>query len=574
MLKKHLENLKRVDSGAVAYTFANALKDYAESIYFHEKSVAMAITLLKLQELNNPFISKEELFGSSIFEGDVQEIIIKHVDDVWGVITDNLFKFTNEQLKAFVLFNNSFDKGKGGEVSTPDSVSKLACEILKIGDNERLIELCSGKGGFAIQCLISNSNVIYEGIELNFVAREIALMRLSLIYDDFEIVLGNALDYNSDNKADKLFSNYPFMIKTPMLSICKVKLANAFNIPIEIIQRASSDWLFNLIMIEQMKETGKAVAIMTNGSTWNNHDKNIRKFFVDNGFIEAVISLPPKLFADTSIPTTMIVLSRNNKSIRMIDATDICVSVRRNNEFAEADIKKIVELLDCDSEVSLRISKEELADNEYILYASRYLNKSPEIENGVELETIIKNITRGSQLKATELDELKSDSITPYQYLMLANVDKGIIDIGEDQYLTTMPKRLEKYCVKNNSIVLSKIGVPNFKSAVVNISDDRKLLANGNLFVIELDETKADPYYIQAYFSSEAGIAAFKNIYAGVALATISLDKIKKMIIPLPDLDEQKKIAERYKACIDEIAHLKRRLNEITNKLVDILNEP
>lgn len=574
MLKEQLENLKKVDTGMVAFAMGDSLKGIIEPFSYHEKSVAMAITLLKLQELNNPFISNEELFGSSIFEGEVREIVVKHIEDIWGVVTDNLFKFTNEQLKAFILFDNSFCTGKsGGHVPTPDSVSRLACEIMNFKDNERLLELCSGQGSFAVQSFISNPNLIYEGVELNYVARDIAIIRLSLIDDNFKIELHNALEYKTEDKADKLFSNYPFMLKSPMLNMIKVKLANTFNLPAETMQRISSDWIFNLIMLDQMKDDGKAIGIMTNGSTWNTFDRNIRKFFVDNGLIEAVISLPSKLFMDTSIPTTMIVLSRNNESVRLIDATDICVSVRRNNEFTDADIERIVGLLDCDSDISLRIDKEELADNDYILYASRYLNKTPEIENGVEFETIIKNITRGSQLKASEFDELKSDGITPYQYLTLANVDNGIIDIGDNQYLTSMPKKLEKYCVKNNSIVLSKIGVPNFKSAVVNISDDKKLLANGNLFIIELDETKVDPYYIQAYFSSEAGVAAFKNIYAGVTLATISLDKIKKMIIPLPNIEKQKEIGAKYASCIDEIILLKRKLDKVTNRMNHLFDE-
>lgn len=574
MLKEQLESLKKVDTSMVACAMGDSLRDITESYSYHEKSVALAIILLKIQELNNPLINKAELIDSSILEGELRDTIIKYIEDIWDVVKDNLFKFTNEQLKSFILFDNSFCTGKsGGIVPTPDSVSRLACEILSIKDNEKLLELCSGQGSFAIQSFVSNPNLIYEGVELNYVARDIAIMRLSLIYDNFRIELHNALEYKSEDKADKLFSNYPFMLRSPTLNMCKVKLANSFNLSAETIQRISSDWLFNLIMIDQMKDDGKAVGIMTNGSTWNTFDRNIRKFFVDNGFVEAVISLPSKMFMDTSIPTTMIVLSRNNHSVRMIDATNICVSTRRNNEFTDADIEKIVGMLACDSDVSLLIDKEELADNDYVLYASRYLNKISEVENGIEFEGIIKNITRGSQLKASEFDELKSDSITPYQYLTLANVDNGIIDIGDNQYLTDMPRKLEKYCVKNNSIVLSKIGVPNFKSAVVSVSNDKKLLANGNLFVIELDETKADPYYIQAYFSSEAGIAAFKNIYAGVSLATISLDKIKKMIIPLPSMERQKDIGAKYAACIDEVVLLRRKLDKVTNRMNHLFDE-
>lgn len=573
MNKEQFENLKKVDTSVVAYGISEALRVKTQTSELREKTIAVAISLLKLQELNNPYIDKFDFFYSSILNGDAKDVIKKYVDDVWDVVIGNLFKFTNEQLKAFVLFDNSFERGKGGELTTPDSISKLACKILNVKNDEKLLELCTGQGGFAAQCFIDSPGVKYEGVELNPVAIDVATMKLSLVCDDFKIEKENSLLYRTDNKADKLFSNYPFMLRTPELNVVKVKLANNFNMPIETIQRSSSDWLFNLTMVEQMSANGKAVAIMTNGSTWNASDINVRKYFVDNGLIEAVISLPSKMFYDTSIPTTLIVFSKNNDRVQLVDASDICITSRRINEFSDDNIERIIELLNCDSAISLSVTKEELSENEYVLYASRYLNKTPEVENGVEFESIVKNITRGSQLKASELDELKANEATPYEYLMLANVDNGIVELGEDQYLIDMPKKLEKYCVKDNSIVLSKIGVPNFKSAVVNVPEGRKLLANGNLFVIEIDESKADPYYIQAYFSSEAGIAAFKNIYSGVTLATISLDKIKKMIIPLPDLDKQREISKKYKACIDEIAYLKKRLNEITNQVSHILDE-
>ena len=63
-----------------------------------------------------------------------------------------------------------------------------------------------------------------------------------------------------------------------------------------------------------MKESGKAVAIMTNGATWNSSDKKIRKFFIENGYVEAVISLPAKLFNGFAIPTTLIVFSKPPQS--------------------------------------------------------------------------------------------------------------------------------------------------------------------------------------------------------------------------------------------------------------------
>ena len=62
-------------------------------------------------------------------------------------------------------------------------------------------------------------------------------------------------------------------------------------------------------------------------------------------------------------------------------------------------------------------------------------------------ETVIKNITRGAQIKASVLDEIVSDEPTNMQYLMLANLQDGIIS-DELPYLKGIDSKYEKYCNK------------------------------------------------------------------------------------------------------------------------------
>ena len=568
----HFEELKQTDTKGIAFTLANSIRELRKDSDYHATSIALALSILDLQNKNDLNCNSYSISNLS-YSGELKDIINKYINDIWNIVIVNLYKFTNNELEAFILFDNSFDIIKSGLCSTPNSINQLVCEILNLKNDDTVLELCSGKGGFAIQACSNNNAAKFTGVELNYVAREIAVMRLSLLSSDYNLFLNNAFEYNRDEKADKLFSNYPFMLRSPSLSVYKNKLANLFNIASETLQKASSDWVFNLKLISQMKDTGMSIAIMTNGSTWNAPDKNIRKFFVESGFVEAVISLPGKLFSDTQIPTTMIIMSKGNDKVRLIDATNICVKSKRNTFFSSENIEQIVTALKRDCEYSISVDKEQLSDNEYILHAARYLTKSVEIENGVEFESIIKKITRGSQLKAEDLNALKSNEVTSFQYVMLSNIDNGVVSIGDEQYLSEMPLKLEKYCIKNNSIILSKIGVPTFKSAVISIPSDKKLLANGNLFVIEIDETKADPYYIQAYFISNAGIAAFKNIYSGASIATISLENLKKMIIPLPSLEKQKEIGNKYAACIDELALLKKKFNKVIDKMQHTFDE-
>ena len=98
----------------------------------------------------------------------------------------------------------------------------------------------------------------------------------------------------------------------------------------------------------------------------------------------------------------------------------------------------------------------------------------------------------------------------------------------------------------------------------------QKIVANGNLFIIRLDETVADPYYIKAFLESETGITLLKSIAVGAAMPNLSAEAIRNMQIDLPPLEKQKVIANRYRAKQNEIVLLKRKLAQAKDSLGQI----
>ena len=510
-----------------------------------------------------------ELFESSC---DVDSSIKMELDyychDIWPVLYRlKIYGFDEDNLLAYLLFNNDLEDSIK-EASTPRGILKLAAKILDVQENESVLELCSGKGNFFVELALLRENIKYTGIELSMANNFIANIRASVLERDISLVLSDAMTYKAENKADKLFANYPFLINVPdMENIVKDMGMLPYN-----IKRASSDWIFNLKLVEQMKYGGKAVAVMANGTTWNSTDKKIREYFIENGLIEATVLLPAKLFPGISIATTLVIFSHGNTNIKMIDAVENFTKEGRRNVLSDNDISDILDLLQKDCKNSITISIKEIAENDYIINASRYLEKAPEIKDGVAIAGIVKSITRGAQLRASDLDENKSDEPTDYRYIMLSNINDGDIYFTDNQYLKDIQPNLKKFCVSNNSIVLTKTGSPDFKSAVVQVAEDTEILATGNMFILEIDETKANPYYVQALFDSELGRALFKSIYVGSVIPTISLEKLRKLEIPLPSLEEQNIIGEKYKEELERMADLKEKLSTSREKLKQIYN--
>ena len=531
----NFKELREINTSKVANAFANSRKDFSLNKSDQIDTIVAAYIINEMQS-TVIYSSLEEYLEKSLSNDSIKEIIKRHQNNCWEIVTNNLSKFTSYELIAFILFDNSFENYFPQDGSTPAGVLRLANRILDVKKDDEVLELCSGKGNFLVELTADGYCADYTGIELNYTNIDIATIRASLIRENYKYIISDALDYRPENKVDKIFANYPFGIR----------------------------WI----------GAKKAVAIMTNGSTWNNSDRQIRQYFVEQGFIEMVISLPERLFAGTTIPVTMLVLSKNNKSIKFVDAKDICVAERRRNIISDDNINDILCLVNEEGEKSITKSIEELSANDFVINPNRYIDTLPEIKNGVPFETIIKKITRGSQLKADELDELKSNSPTNNQYLLLANINDGIISLdNEDQYLKEIPQKLGKYCIQNNSIILSKIGTPSFKSAVAQVEDNTRMIANGNMFVIEIDEEKANPYYIQSFLESDLGKATLKSIYTGTTITSLNISLLNKMIIPLPSLEEQTVIANKYAATIDELVLLSRKIEKVKNKMKHIFEE-
>lgn len=532
--------------------------------------------LHKASQYSNPFgITLQAITDGKIEVNEDVRFMAKEVltDELWERLLQLVMKYSPEEF-ALAAVNPVTDNEPKGTMTTPPSILNLAHKLLDVKAGESVADVCCGSGTYMVSAALEESRASYHGFEINVANRAAALMRAELIDVDMEVTLCDVFtvaDSDPMPKFDKIFANYPFGLKLRNLGAGAAYMERLAEQYPGLSKATSSDWVFNALLYDLLNENGKAVGIMTNGSTWNSIDMPMRKYFVERKMVECVISLPGKMFASTNIATTLIILSHNNDSVRMIDATKHCQQGRRQNEFSEENIATIMDALYNDQDYSKSISIEELRANEYNLSLSRYASEDLSFHNGVPFESVIKSISRGAPCTASQLDEMVSDSVTNMQYLMLANIQNGMID-DKLPYLSYIDPKYERYCLKNNTLILSKNGYP-YKVAVASVQEGQRILANGNLYIIELDETKANPYFIKAFFDSEQGHAVLKSITVGATIPNIGVDKLKKVEIPLPSMEEQERIAQKYQAALDEITVIKLRLEKAVNKLHHIFDE-
>ena len=555
--------------------YKDLLKDISLILGNTESAIAICYlyALYQICDNNNPFSITIKEISKHEKDEKIRFALSEYLDEEsWVKAKELLKKYNKEDIEeAIINIGENFELFRNDE--TPKCICNLAEGILDIKIHDSVADICSGKGNFILsETNVSNNSFAFEIDTKNIIISKIksTILNRTIKIEQGDVFGLYGTDQLKDEEYDKVFAHYPFGLRIDITSK-NIKLFEEMKKDIDSIKKnTSSNWMFNYLLTKVIKKDGKALCISNNGILWNGMDEPVRKYFVDNGLIESIIALPERLFNNTNIPTTIVVFSNNNKTIKMVDARDIYHHGRRTNTLNETDIELILKRIKSNSDSSKNISIKTISSNGYILEPGRYLIQIDELKNGVKFEDVINIIQRGAPLKASELDDMESNKKTEYQYLRLANINNG--DIDEDlPYIKSVDDKYEKYLLKDNMLILSKNGAP-FKSAVANIKNNQKIVANGNLYAIELDEKKVNPRFLQAYFSSEKGMDRLKSITVGAAIPTISIKDLKKLEIPLPDMRKQNRIAEQYQDTLDEIRVLKTKLNRAINKLNSVFD--
>lgn len=510
---------------------------------------------------------KESSTNLSSFIIDIDDETLKYhlqmiLNRYISLIENIISKYSVEQLKSVVIFYKGMDS-RAGILRTPADISNLSFEILNIKEDEAVADLGSGYGDFLINSYILQDKAKYIGYDINIICNTIAKMKFYLLNLKGVIEQKDILKIEEDLKFNKIFSNPPFGLRV------KPNYKKVEDIYPEGIKRISNiEWAFAIKAIESLKDDGKAIVLMSQRALINSIDTEIRKYFIENGFIEAIISLPERIFFETGIKTSLVVLSRDNSKIRLVDATDNFTSDRFINTLDGKNIKDILDKLEKDNDKSTEISIDKFQNFRYQLEPDRFLNVI-ESKNAVELGKFAESINRGLHLSRKQLEEITVEYETDARFINLKDIDDGkILDTMSyiDKELIDNEK-VFRNPLKKGDLILSRTGSPN-KIAIVENVRDEKIYYSENLYCIRFDQKKINPYYVKAFFESIEGQKVLQSISLGTVIPMISLRDLKNIKIPYIDLEKQNKFVKDYISRRREIDRRKIEIEEMEEQLV------
>ena len=349
-----------------------------------------------------------------------------------GVADMNL-AYKNNAIDAFgdayeyLMTMYASNAGKsGGEFFTPSDVSELLTRLGTVGKTEinKVYDPACGSGSLLLkaQSVLGKDAVRqgYFGQEINITTYNLCRINMFLHdvgFDKFDIACEDTLlnpQHWDDEPFELIVSNPPYSIKwvgddNPLL-INDPRFAPAGV----LAPKSKADLAFIMHSLSWLAPNGTAAIVCFPGIMYRGGaEQKIRKYLIDNNFIDCIIQLPSNLFFGTSIATCIMVLKKGKKdsSTLFIDASNECIKVTNNNKLTPENIDNIVAEYasrEDNDHFARLVSYDEIRENDYNLSVSTYVEAEDtrEVIDIVALNAEIEEIVARENVLREEISKI------------------------------------------------------------------------------------------------------------------------------------------------------------------------
>ncbi len=324
----------------------------------------------------------------------------------------------------FLMGMYASNAGKsGGEYFTPQEVSELLTRLALVGKTEvnKVYDPACGSGSLLLKSakILGKENVRqgFFGQEINITTYNLCRINMFLHdidYDKFDIGHGDTLTdplHWDDEPFEAIVSNPPYSIKWGGDSNPLLINDPRFSPAGVLAPKSKADLAFIMHCLSWLATNGTAAIVCFPGILYRGGaERKIRKYLIDNNFVDCVIQLPGNLFYGTSIATCIMVLkkSKSENSTLFIDASREFVKVTNSNKLTDENIAKIMAAYENRTDVDYfvrLIGNDQIAAQDYNLSVSSYVEQEDkrEVVDIVKLNTEIEAIVAHENVLREEI---------------------------------------------------------------------------------------------------------------------------------------------------------------------------
>ena len=353
-----------------------------------------------------------------------------------GINSLNLGDYQDNSIDAFgdayefLMTMYASNAGKsGGEFYTPQEVSELLTRLAVVGKTNvnKVYDPACGSGSLLLKAakILGKENVRngFYGQEINLTTYNLCRINMFLHdigYDKFNIACEDTLtspQHWDDEPFEVIVSNPPYSIKWAGDDNSLLINDPRYSPAGVLAPKSKADFAFIMHSLAWLATNGTASIVCFPGILYRGGaEQKIRRYLIDNNFVDCIIQLPDNLFFGTSIATCILVLKKSKKdnSTLFIDATKECVKITNNNKLTNENIKNIVDIFANRNDVehvAKLVSNKEIYENDYNLSVSTYVEQEDtrEIIDIKLLNKDIEEIVAREQILRNEINKIISE---------------------------------------------------------------------------------------------------------------------------------------------------------------------
>lgn len=322
------------------------------------------------------------------------EKLVKLLDAIgdlnFGAFGDNVIDAFGDAYEFLMTMYASAAGKSGGEFFTPQEVSELLARLTVVGKEQvrSVYDPACGSGSLLLKFakVLGSDNVGgFYGQEINLTTYNLARINMFLhdvAYDKFDIALGDTLIEPAHwdiEPFEAIVSNPPYSVKWAGDADPTLISDPRFSPAGVLAPKSKADLAFTMHMLSWLAVDGTAAIVEFPGVLYRGGaEGKIRKYLVDNNYVDAVIQLPADLFYGTTIATCIIVLkkSRIPTDIMFVDASAEFTRQGTKNKITPDHQVKILETIVAREDVEYFarvVPVDEVKDNDYTLSVSSYV---------------------------------------------------------------------------------------------------------------------------------------------------------------------------------------------------------
>lgn len=538
-------------------------RKYATNLIFNIAAGAGALYLVR--EIGEAAYANQSLnvvLTSSKAPSTVKEFIVSCVGDHWHEYISLIHRFDSETIVDFFVLR-VFVPANDEYYQSSDEICRLAVKLLEVKSRERCLDVCSGGGGFLEQLWmslpLSENGCEFVAIERNPELVAISQLRYYINGIQAKVHGGDCFNPVWTRVAfDKVFCHPPFGLKVRDLGVLSIDrfVKNTFP-DFPSVSLGSADWLFAARAVAAMKPDGIAVVAMPLSAMSGAAGEAYRRYFLERGKIECVISLARKQVGTPHVPTCLVIFKNGCSRVKLIDGESaefeldgFVSSYQKVWESGYVATRQIGDLLSADADLN-----------------PRHLLQERVTYNGAHRLGDLCEIRRGVSLSSSDLASLTCDEDTGVKYLSVKGLTDGVVEFGTLPNLRTVEHRYLPSVANEGDVIISRTCSP-FKASLVTETCGCRVVVGGNCYICRAKDV--DPWFLVAFFNSARGAEVVDRMSEGAAMKMLPRRNLEMLPIPNVGKEEELRVAREYAELTRQMAELRETLAGLRAKREDV----